>query len=198
MCFSWSGLLYDPLLLFYGGVIISSKVDGKNFDYFINDQIRAKEVRVIGNDGKPLGIMSTDEAQKKAEEFSMDLVLIAPKATPPVCKIIDYGKFIFEQTKKVKEAKKKQKIVNIKEIWLKPKIEEHDFNFKAKNASKFLQAGDKVKVTVRFRGRELNYIESGKDVLIKFAETLQEFGDLEKNPKMEGKNMGIIINPKQS
>ena len=198
MCFSWSGLLYDPLLLFYGGVIISSKVDGKNFDYFINDQIRAKEVRVIGNDGKLLGIMSTDEAQKKAEEFSMDLVLIAPKATPPVCKIIDYGKFIFEQTKKVKEAKKKQKIVNIKEIWLKPKIEEHDFNFKAKNASKFLQAGDKVKVTVRFRGRELNYIESGKDVLIKFAETLQEFGDLEKNPKMEGKNMGIIINPKQS
>jgi len=140
--------------------------------------------------------MSISEAQAKADALGLDLVLIAPKATPPVCKIIDYGKFIFEQTKKLKDAKKKQKVVTVKEIWLKPKIEEHDFDFKVKNASKFLQDGDKVKVTVRFRGREMNYAESGKDVLMKFAEALQSFGEYDKNPKMEGKNMGIVINPK--
>ncbi|HBN85290.1 MAG TPA: translation initiation factor IF-3, partial [Clostridiales bacterium] len=143
-----------------------SKVDGKNFDYLVNDQIRANEVRVVTDDGKPLGIMSIVEAQAKADEYGMDLVLIVPNATPPVCKIIDYGKFLFEQTKKIKDAKKKQKVVTVKEIWLKPKIEEHDFNFKLKNASKFLQDGDKVKVTVRFRGREMNYADTGKDVLL--------------------------------
>lgn len=195
MCFSLKWMVSSAFFIFHGGVIIS-KVDGKNFDYLVNDQIRAKEVRVVTNDGNPLGIMSIGEALAKADEYGMDLVLIAPKATPPVCKIIDYGKFLFEQTKKVKDAKKNQKIVNVKEIWLKPKIEEHDFNFKLKNASKFLQDGDKVKVTVRFRGRELNYADSGKDVLMKFAEALQEFGDYEKNPKMEGRSMGIIISPK--
>jgi len=153
-------------------------------------------VRVVTDDGKPLGIMSIVEAQAKADEYGMDLVLIVPNATPPVCKIIDYGKFLFEQTKKIKDAKKKQKVVTVKEIWLKPKIEEHDFNFKLKNASKFLQDGDKVKVTVRFRGREMNYADTGKDVLLKFAQALKEFGEFEKNPKMEGRNMGIVINPK--
>jgi translation initiation factor IF-3 len=184
-----------PLFLFHGGVIIS-KVDGKNFDYLVNDQIRAKEVRVVTNDGKQLGIMSISEAQAKADEYGMDLVLLTPKATPPVCKIIDYGKFIFEQNKKLKDAKKKQKVVSVKEIWLKLKIEEHDFNFKVKNASKFLQDGDKVKVTVKFRGREMNYMDSGKEVLMKFAEALKEYGEIDKNPKMEGKSIGIIINPK--
>lgn len=153
-------------------------------------------MRVVTSDGKPLGIMSIVEAQAKADEQNMDLVLIVPNATPPVCKIIDYGKFLFEQTKKVKDAKKKQKVVTVKEIWLKPKIEEHDFNFKLKNASKFLQDGDKVKVTVRFRGREMNYADSGKDVLMKFAQALKDVGDFDKNPKMEGRNMGIVISPK--
>lgn len=188
--------MYVHFFLFHGGVIIS-RVDGKNFDYLINDQIRAKEVRVIGTDGNPIGVMSTNEALAIADENGMDLVLIAPQATPPVCKIIDYGKFLFEQTKRQKEAKKNQKVVSVKEIWLKPKIEEHDFNFKAKNAIKFLKDGDKVKVTVRFRGREMYYADSGREILLKFVEALQEYGDAERNPKMEGRNMGIIISPKQ-
>jgi translation initiation factor IF-3 len=163
----------------------------------INEEIRDKEVRLIDVDGSPLGIMPSKEAQKVANSKNLDLVKIAPKAEPPVCKIMDYGKYMFEQNKKEKEAKKNQKIISIKEVWMKPKIEEHDFNFKVKNAQKFLAKGDKVKVSVRFRGREMNYTSIGGEVLNKFAQALEDVGEVEKKPKLEGKSMTMILNPKQ-
>jgi len=144
-----------------------------------------------------LGIFNIKEAQKLAYAKNLDLVLIAPQATPPVCKIMDYGKYVFEQAKKAKEAKKNQKVINVKEIWLKPNIEEHDFRFKAKNAHKFLEDGDKVKVSVRFRGREMNYTSLGEKVLEKFAEAVSDIGTVERKPKLEGRSMTMIINPKQ-
>lgn len=163
----------------------------------INEEIRDKEVRLIDADGSMIGIVPIKEAQKLANSKNLDLVKIAPQGNPPVCKIMDYGKYMFELAKKEKEARKNQKVINMKEVWIKPKIEEHDFNFKAKNAYKFLKDGDKVKVTVRFRGRELNYTSLGHDVLAKFAEAVKEVGDVEKKPKLEGKNMIMILNPKQ-
>lgn len=152
---------------------------------------------MIDMDGSMLGITPIKEAQKLANSKNLDLVKIAPQANPPVCKIMDYGKYMFEQAKKEKEARKNQKVITIKEVWIKPKIEEHDFNFKAKNAYKFLKDGDKVKVSVRFRGRELNYTSLGYEVLGKFAEAVKEVGDVEKKPKLEGKSMIMILNPKQ-
>lgn len=164
----------------------------------INEEIRDKEVRLIDSDGAMLGIMSSRDAQKLANTKNLDLVKIAPQAAPPVCRIMDYGKYMFELAKKEKEARKNQKITNIKEIWLKPSIEEHDFDFKAKNAYKFLKEGDKVKVSVRFRGREMNYTSLGQGVLDKFAEAVKDVGIIEKRPKLEGKSMIMILNPKQS
>jgi len=163
----------------------------------INEEIRDKEVRLIDTDGTMIGIMSAKEAQKIANSKNLDLVKIAPQANPPVCKIMDYGKYMYELARKEKEAKKNQKIISVKEVWIKPKIEEHDFNFKARNAYKFLKDGDKVKVSVRFRGRELNYTSLGEEVLGKFAEAVKEVGVVEKKPKLEGKSMIMIINPKQ-
>jgi translation initiation factor IF-3 len=163
----------------------------------INEEIREKEIRVIDADGSMLGIMSAKDAQKLANSKNLDLVKIAPQATPPVCRIMDYGKYMFELAKKEKEAKKNQKIISIKEVWIKPSIEEHDFSFKAKNAYKFLQDGDKVKVSVRFRGREMNYTSLGEIVLKKFADYVAEVGVVEKKPKLEGKSMIMILNPKQ-
>ncbi len=162
----------------------------------INEEIRDKEVRVIDADGSMLGIMSVKDAQKLANTKNLDLVKIAPQAAPPVCRVMDYGKYMFELAKKEKEARKNQKITVVKEVWIKPNIEEHDFEFKAKNAYKFLQDGDKVKVSVRFRGREMNYVSMGEKVLVKFAEAVSEVGIVERKPKLEGRSMIMFLNPK--
>jgi len=144
-----------------------------------------------------LGVVSIKEAQKSAYSQNLDLVKIAaPPGEVPVCKIMDYGKYMFEQAKKKKEARKNQKVVSIKEVRVSPSIEEHDFGFKVKNAIKFLQDGDKVKVSVKFRGREMNHTQIGEEVLKKFADALQEVGTVEKKPKLEGRSMTMIINPK--
>jgi len=163
----------------------------------INEEIRDKEVRLIDSDGTMLGIMSAKEALKIATEKDLDLVKIAPQAVPPVCKLMDYGKYMFELAKKEKEARKNQKVVSMKEVWVKPNIEDHDFAFKSRNAAKFLKDGDKVKVSVRFRGRELNYTSLGMEVLNRFAEALKDVGTVEKKPKLEGRSMVMILNPKQ-
>lgn len=147
----------------------------------INEKIREKEVQLIGEDGSVLGKMSSEEALKIAEERNLDLVMVAPGAVPPVCKILDYGKYRFEMAKKEKEAKKKQKIIEVKEVRVTPNIEEHDFNFKTKNARKFLEDGDKVKISVRFRGRELNNTKAGQVVLERFIEDLEDISIVEKN-----------------
>ena len=159
----------------------------------INRQIKAREVQLIGENGEKLGVISFNEALEKAEEKNLDLVLVAPNATPVVCKIMNYGKYKFEQAKKEKEAKKKQKVQETKELRITPNIEEHDFGFKAKNARKFLEDGNKVKITVRFRGRELNNVKMGEDVLNQFISELEDISVVEKKPKLEGKNMFIIL-----
>jgi translation initiation factor IF-3 len=142
-----------------------------------------------------IGIVSAKEAQLKANERELDLVKIAPNANPPVCKIMDYGKYLYEQNKRDKEAKKKQTIIEVKELRLSAKIEEHDFSFKAKNAIKFLESGDKVKVSIRFRGREIAYSTMGREVMEKFAETVKEFGKVDRPPVMEGRTMSMILVP---
>ena len=161
----------------------------------INGQIRAKEVQLIGENGEKLGVLSLMDALEKAEESKLDLVLVSANANPPVCKIMNYGKYKFEQSKKEKEAKKKQKVLETKEIRITPNIEEHDFGFKAKNARKFLENGNKLKITVRFKGREINNSKMGEDVLNKFIEELSDISVVEKQPKLEGKNMFIILAP---
>lgn len=162
----------------------------------INEEIRRNEVRVISADGEQLGIMSSRDAYKLALEAHMDLVEIAPTAKPPVCRIMDYGKFRYEQQKREKEARKKQKTFDIKEVKLRPGIEEHDFNVKYKNAVRFLEDGDKVKVTIMFRGRELSHPELGEVLLKKMAEQLKDIAAVERVPKLEGKNMIMIVAPK--
>ena len=162
----------------------------------INGQIRAKEVQLIGDSGEKLGVLSFRDALSMAEEKKLDLVLVAPNAQPPVCKIMNYGKYKFEQAKKEKEAKKKQKIAELKEIRITPNIEEHDFGFKAKNARKFLEDGNKVKITVKFRGRELNNSKLGEEMLNKFVEELSDIANLDKAPKLEGRNMFIMLSKK--
>ena len=162
----------------------------------INGQIRAKAVQLIGDDGEKLGTISIKEALEQAEEKGLDLVLVAPNAKPPVCKIMNYGKYRFEQSKKEKEAKKKQKVLEVKEIRITPNIEEHDFGFKCKNARKFLEDGNKVKITVRFRGREINNSKMGEQVLDKFIEALEDIATVEKRPKLDGKNMFIMLTKK--
>lgn len=164
----------------------------------INEEIRAHEVRVIGSDGEQLGIMSGREAQQLAYEKHLDLVEIAPTAKPPVCRIMDYGKYRYEQQKREKESRKKQKTFDIKEVKLRPGIEEHDFNVKFKNAVRFLEDGDKVKVTIMFRGRELSHPELGEVLLNKMAAQLKEMAVVERQPKLEGKNMIMIVAPKPS
>lgn len=164
----------------------------------INEEIRAREVRVIGSDGEQLGIMAGREAQQLAYEKHLDLVEIAPTAKPPVCRIMDYGKYRYEQQKREKESRKKQKTFDIKEVKLRPGIEEHDFNVKFKNAVRFLEDGDKVKVTIMFRGRELSHPELGEVLLNKMAAQLKEMAVVERQPKLEGKNMIMIVAPKPS
>lgn len=159
----------------------------------INDRIKAKEVQLISETGEKLGVKSLTQALQIAEEKDLDVVLVATNANPPVCKLMNYGKYKFEQAKREKEAKKKQKTLEIKEIRVTPNIEEHDFGFKTKNARKFLEDGNKVKVTVRFRGRELNNVKAGETVLNKFIEALEDIGTVEKKPKLEGRNMFIML-----
>ena len=161
----------------------------------INSAIRDKEVRLIDSDGTMIGVVSAREAQLKANERELDLVKISPNANPPVCKIMDYGKFLYEQNKRDKEAKKKQTIIEIKELRLSAKIEEHDFSFKAKNAIKFLEDGDKVKISIRFRGREIAYSALGREVMEKFADTVKEYGKVDRPPVMEGRSMSMILVP---
>ena len=162
-------------------------------DLLINEQIRAKEVQVIDGEGKKVGPISLNEALDMAEELKMDLVLVSPNMDVPVCKIMNYGKYKFEQSKREKEAKKKQKTFELKEIRITPNIEQHDFEFKAKNARKFIEDGNKVKITVKFRGRELNYVKLGEETLNKFIEELSDISSPEKKPILEGKNMFIIL-----
>lgn len=163
----------------------------------INEQIRDREVRVIDDEGNQLGIMSARDAQRIAKEKNLDLVKIAPKAKPPVCKIIDYGKFRYEQAKKDKENKKKQTTVSIKEVRMSPNIEQHDIDTKMKNGRKFLGKGDKLKISVRFRGREMAHTSIGRDMLLRFAEELSDIADIEKRPKMEGRSMTMFLAPKK-
>ena len=167
-----------------------------NKELTINEDIREKEVRVIGADGSQLGLMSSKDALAKAYEKDLDLVLIAPNATPPVCKIMDYGKYCFEQAKKEKEARKNQKIVDTKEIRLGLSIDTHDFETKANHAKKFIKSGDKVKVSIRFRGRELGHPEIGLEVMQKFADYCSDVAVVEKAAKMEGRNMLMFLAPK--
>ena len=163
----------------------------------INEEIRASEVRLINENGEMVGIVSIDEALSKAESADLDLVNISPNAVPPVCKILDYGKYRYEQQKKEKNAKKNQRVTEIKEIRLSASIEEHDITVKAKAASKFLQDGDKVKVSLRFRGRERDYTQLGFDAMHKFAGMVSEYGVIEKEPKMEGRRMNMFLAPKK-
>lgn len=162
----------------------------------INEQIHIREVRVTSATGEQLGIMPTREALRMAEEQHLDLVEVAPKAKPPVCRIMDFGKYRYEQQKREKEAKKKQKIISIKEVKLRPNIEQHDFDVKVKNAVRFVQEGNKVKVTIMFRGRELSHPELGREVLSRVAETLGDTVSVERGAKLEGKNMTMILAPK--
>jgi translation initiation factor IF-3 len=162
----------------------------------INDEIRVREVRVTSATGEQLGIMTTQEALRQAEEQHLDLVEVAPKAKPPVCRIMDFGRYRYEQQKRDKEAKKKQKVVTIKEVKLRPNIEDHDFNVKLKNALRFLEEGNKVKVTIMFRGRELSHQDLGRAVLQKVAVELKDLVIIERDAKLEGKNMIMILAPK--
>ena len=166
-------------------------------DLMINEQIRDKEVRLIGENGEQLGIMSARDAMKLAEEAELDLVKIAPTAKPPVCKIVDYGKYRYEQIRKEKEAKKKQKTIEIKEIRLSPNIDTNDLNTKVNAARKFLTKGDKVKVTLRFRGREMAHMNNSKHILDDFAESLSDISVVEKAPKVEGRSMTMFLTEKR-
>lgn len=162
----------------------------------INEEIREKEVRLIDVDGTQLGILPIKKALEIANERRLDLVNVAPTANPPVCRILDYGKYKYELTKKEKEARKNQKIINVKEIRLTPNIEEHDLQVKANRAIEFLKDGDKVKVSVRFKGREMGHTEMGEEVLKDFLNLLDEYGKVEKEAKMEGRNLVVILAPK--
>ena len=188
--FWWIVMLSTFLCLYYEeGKAIS--------ELMINEQIRDKEVRVIGEDGEQLGVMSAKEAMKLAEDAGLDLVKIAPTAKPPVCKIVDYGKYRYEQARKEKEAKKKQKVIEIKEIRLSPNIDTNDLNTKMNAARKFIGKGDKVKVTLRFRGREMAHMANSKHILDDFAEALSDVAVIEKAPKVEGRSMTMFLTEKR-
>ncbi len=163
----------------------------------INGQIRDKEVRLIGEDGEQKGIMPIKEAMRLAQEAELDLVKIAPKAQPPVCKIIDYGKYRYELARKEKEAKKKQKTVEVKEVRLSPNIDTNDQNTKVNNAKKFITKGNKVKITLRFRGREMAHVQQSRHILDDFAELLKDIAVVEKQPKLEGRSMSMVLTEKR-
>ena len=161
----------------------------------VNESIKAKEVRVIGPDGEQIGIMSSDNALRTAYDKGLDLILISPNAQPPVCRIADYGRYRYEQEKREKEAKKKQNIIEVKEVQLSCRIDTHDFETKVKHALRFLGEGNKVKVVLRFRGREMSHQEIGKEILDRFREAVKESGTVDKTPNLEGRLMTMIVNP---
>ena len=163
----------------------------------INEQIRDREVRVVSADGEQLGVMSSRDAMKLAREAELALVKIAPKAQPPVCKIIDYGKYKYEQSRREKEAKKKQKTVEVKEVRMSPNIDANDLNTKVNNAKKFILKGNKVKVTLRFRGREMAHVQQSKHILDDFADMLKDVAQVEKPAKLEGRNMSMVLTVKR-
>ena len=194
----WGVFLVDKFIIrfFVANFLISSEgiyIASKELQ--INEEIRDAQVRVISDDGEQLGIMSGKEAFNKAIEKGLDLVKISPNAEPPVCKIMDYGKYKFELAKREKENRKNQKAVNTKEVQLSPSIDTNDFNTKCNHAIRFLKSGDKVKVAVRFRGREISHSEIGEALLLKFAENVKEFGNMDKAPKLEGRNMVMFLTP---
>ena len=162
----------------------------------INEEIRDREVRVVDQNGEQLGVMSSRDALALAEQRQLDLVKIAPQARPPVCKLMDYGKYRFEQSKKERELRKNQKIITVKEVRLSATIEDHDVDVKFKNAVKFLKEGNKVKVTIRFRGRQITHSEIGRQVMNEFAERIKEYGTVDKAPQIEGRNMSMFISPR--
>jgi len=166
--------------------------------YHINEEVTDKEIRLIDEDGTQLGIMTSSEAFRIAVEKELDLVKIAPTSSPPVCKIMDYGKYRFEQAKREKEARRHQHIVEVKEIRMSPSIGINDFNVKLNHGLKFLKEGDRLKVTVRFRGREMAHTDIGENLLKKFATECTEFGSVDKNPKLEGRHMSMFLTPKQA
>ncbi|NPV01787.1 MAG: translation initiation factor IF-3 [Brevinematales bacterium] len=161
----------------------------------INDEIKAKEIRVIGSDGSQVGVITVEEALKMAALDELDLVEISPEADPPVCKIVDFGKFIYQREKKVKEAKKKQKIIELKEMKFSPKIDKHDYQYRVQHILNFLDKGDKVKVTIRFRGREMSHTEFGFELIQKILEEVKEFCTIEKPPKLEGRSLTAVLSP---
>ena len=165
-------------------------------DLMINEEIRDREVRVVDQNGEQLGVMSSRDALALAEERQLDLVKIAPQARPPVCKLMDYGKYRFEQSKKEREFRKNQKVITVKEVRLSATIEDHDVDVKFKNAVKFLKDGNKVKVTIRFRGRQITHSEIGRQVMNEFAERIKEYGTVDKAPQIEGRNMSMFISPR--
>lgn len=166
-------------------------------DLMINEQIRCKEVRVIGEEGQQLGVMTSKEAMNLAKEAGVDLVMVSPSANPPVCRIVDYGKFKYEQLRREKEAKKKQKVVEVKEVRLSPNIDVNDLNTKCNAARKFIEKGNKVKVSLRFRGREMAHVDTTKHILEDFAEKLSDVAVIEKAPKMEGRSMMMFLTEKR-
>ena len=182
--------LFCPRYFFWRCSVIANEVN------LINEEIQEKEIRLIGSDGEQMGLMSSAEAQKIADEQDLDLVMISPNAKPPVCKIMDYGKYRFEQNKKVKEAKKNQHVMDVKEIRMSPGIGDNDFNTKLKNGQKFLADGDRVKVSVRFRGREMAHTNIGEKLLRDFAAKCADVANLDKEPKLEGRSMSIFLSPK--
>ena len=161
----------------------------------INEEIKAKEVRVVGVDGEAIGIMSSDDALKLAYDKGYDLVLMAPQAQPPVCRIMDYGKYRFERDKKEKEAKKKQQVIELKEIQLSCRIDTHDFETKARHAQKFLESGNKVRVVMRFKGREMSHMAIGQEIMKKFEESCAPFGSVDKAPVLDGRLLNMVISP---
>lgn len=188
-----------PALFFFGKVACGHSLFGRCFtitELMINEQIRDKEIRLIDENGEQLGIVSSREAQKIADERKLDLVKIAPTAKPPVCRIMDYGKYKFDQAKKEKEARKKQKTVDVKELRLSPSIDTHDVQVKVKKANEFLKDGDKVKISIRFRGREIGHSKVGMQIMEDFAKATEEFGTVDKQPKMEGKSLVMFLAPK--
>lgn len=190
MCFYVRGCCASAHLIFSEVFIIATDT------HQINEEIVDAEIRLIGEEGDQLGIMSAEEALKIAEEHGLDLVKIAPNSNPPVCRIMDYGKFHYEQAKKEKEAKKNQKVIEVKEIRMGPSIGENDFNTKLKNCIKFLKEGNRVKVSVRFRGREMAHTDIGKELLADFAAQCEEVATVDKEAKLEGRNMFMFLSPK--
>ena len=186
-------MLWHPLFYRFMEVLTIAKLDHQ-----LNEEIRDKEIRLIGADGAQLGIVSAAQANALAEEQGMDLVKISPNAVPPVCKIMDYSKFCYDQKKREKDAKKNQKVVEIKEIRMSPSIDTNDLNTKIKAAQKFLSDGNRVKVSIRFRGREMAHTNIGEKILLDFADACAEQASLEKNPKLEGRFMAMFLSPKNS